>query len=125
MLAKDNNRVDVRASAKPLPLKSEGEDAYNSAPPGPGEKKALLELANTQRLRHNQPHSSKVPSVLGDHISKSHEDRVNKMLEAVEDGNLDSNILKDSHSPMQDYNGRNNNNDGGDDSDDHDEERNW
>ena len=28
-----------------------------------------------------------------------------------EDGNLDSNILKDSHSPMQDYNGRNNNND--------------
>ena len=112
-------------SAKPLPLKSEGEDAYNSAPPGPGETKTLLELANKQRLRHNQPHSSKVPSVLGDHISKSHEDRVNKMLEAVEDGNLDSNILKDSHSPMQDYNGRNNNNNGGDDSDDHDEERNW
>ena len=47
------------------------------------------------------------------------------MLEAVEDGNLDSDILKDSHSPMQDYNGRNNNIDGGDDSDDHDEERNW
>ena len=41
-------------SAKPLPLKSDGEDAYNAAPPGLGKKKALLKLANKQRLRHNR-----------------------------------------------------------------------
>ena len=108
-------------SAKPLPLKSDGEDAYNAAPPGPGEKKALLELANKQRLRHNRARQrSSQPSSLGTVTSKEHEDRLAKMLSAVDDGNLQSNILKDSHSPAfhQDYA-----ND--DDDDDHDDERTW
>jgi cathepsin D len=108
-------------SSKPLPLKSEGEDAYNAAPPGPGEKKALLELATTQRLRQNNKLRHNKASVLGSSVNENHEKRLNKMMEAVENGDLESKILQDSHSPMQDYLPNNDDND----DDEHDEERNW
>ena len=42
-------------SSKPLPLKDEGEDAYNAAPPGPGQKKSLIQMAQKEREGvHNQ-----------------------------------------------------------------------
>ena len=86
------------------------------------EKKALLELANKQRLRHNRVgRRTSHPSSLGTVTSKEHEDRLAKMVSAVEDGNLHSNILKDSYVPAlhQDYANDN------DDDDDHDDERTW
>jgi|EP00945_MAST-04E_sp_MAST-4E-sp1_P000897 cathepsin D len=94
-------------SSKPLPLKREGEDAYDAAPPGPGSKKVLIQMAEQQRLGGGKANSLLRGGLLGGasavlgQPNRDEEKRANEEIRNIQDGDgsLAAKLKLDSYSP--------------------------